>query len=98
VRELENAIERAVVFSSHKILQGTDIALPYSQPPVKESLRTAKSKVIAQFEKNYVQELLVASQGNISKAAKAAQKNRRAFWELIRKYRIKVQHFKFAPP
>jgi DNA-binding NtrC family response regulator len=98
VRELENVIERAVVFSSQILLQSSDIILPYSEPLVKESLRTAKSKVIAQFEKNYVQELLLAYRGNITKAAKAAQKNRRAFWELIRKYRINVQYSKFSHP
>ena len=98
VRELQNVIERAVVFSSHMLLQSSDIAIPHSEPPVKESLRTAKAKVIAQFEKNYVQELLLAYRGNITKAAKAAQKNRRAFWELIRKYGINVQHSKFSLP
>ena len=33
----------------------------------------------------------------ITKAAKAAQKNRRAFWELIRKYKIEVHVYKTRP-
>jgi molybdenum-dependent DNA-binding transcriptional regulator ModE len=32
--------------------------------------------------------------GNISRAARAAQKSRRAFWELIRKHQIDVKNLK----
>jgi DNA-binding NtrC family response regulator len=52
--------------------------------------------VVSQFERNYIKGLLIAYRGNISKAAKAANKNRRAFWELIRKHRIDVSVFKQA--
>jgi len=41
-------------------------------------------------------DLLVAHRGNISKAAEAAQKERRTFWELLRKHNIDVQKFKVA--
>ena len=59
-----------------------------------ESFKEAKATVVAQFEKSYIHGLLLAHQGNISKAAQAAQKNRRAFWQLIRKHRIDIQSFK----
>ena len=39
-----------------------------------------------EFEKTYIKGLLLSNHCNISKSAKAAQKNRRAFWELIRKH------------
>jgi two-component system response regulator GlrR len=95
VRELMHVIERAVVFSQGPVIQGSDIALPGSQPtPHRQSFRAVKSKVVAQFEKNYIQELLQTHGGSISKAARAAQKNRRAFWELIRKHKIDAQQFK----
>jgi DNA-binding NtrC family response regulator len=32
--------------------------------------------------------------GNISRAAESAQKNRRAFWQLIQKHKIDVEQFK----
>jgi two-component system response regulator GlrR len=89
VRELENVVQRAVVFCQQEIIQGADIALPRVESTApQESLQAAKSKVIAEFEKKYIQGLLLVHQGNISRAAKAAQKNRRAFWELMRKYEI----------
>jgi two-component system, NtrC family, response regulator GlrR len=89
VRELENIIERAVVFSKQAIIQDTDIFLPiFEAAEFPDSFKTAKAKNTAQFEKDYIQGLLLASQGNITQAAKAAQKNRRAFWELIKKHKI----------
>ena len=53
-----------------------------------------KVSMIAHFEKNYISSLLLAYMGNISKAAKAARKKRRTFWELIRKYKIDLEKIK----
>jgi DNA-binding NtrC family response regulator len=95
VRELEHVIERAVVLSDQKIIQKADIVLPGLETRVRqESFQEAKARVVAQFESAYIQSLLLAHQGNITKAAKAAQKNRRAFWQLMRKYRIDRQIYK----
>ena len=55
-----------------------------------------KANVISQFETNYIQSLLIAYKGNITKAAQAAQKERRTFWGLVRKHKIDVQKFKVA--
>jgi transcriptional regulator with PAS, ATPase and Fis domain len=97
VRELENVIERSIIFSRESIIQSTDIILPHSKPsPRLNSFKTEKARRIEQFEKDYIQNLLMAHRGNISRAAEEAKKNRRAFWELIRKYQIDVQRFKFG--
>lgn len=95
VRELEHVIERAVLFSEHQIIRKNDIKLPPKKDSAcKTSFQEAKAQVINKFEKNYIETLLLAFKGNISKAAQAAQKNRRAFWELMRKHQIDVQTFK----
>jgi DNA-binding NtrC family response regulator len=95
VRELENVVERAVIFCREKVVPSEGIVLPHAKNiPCQESLQIQKARVVAQFEKTYIENLLLAYQGNITLAAKAAQKNRRAFWELIRKYQINVPHFK----
>jgi DNA-binding NtrC family response regulator len=97
VRELENVIQRALVLSTQTIIRDADIVLPTSESTgYQESFREAKSRVIAQFEKHYIQELLLAHEGNITQTAQAAQKNRRAFWQLIQKHHIDVQKFKPA--
>ena len=86
VRELEHVLARAVVLSSHRVLHGADLDLPVRARP--HSFREAKARVVAQFERDYIRDLLVSHSGNISRAAAAAGKNRRAFWELIRKHAI----------
>ncbi|MBS1789201.1 MAG: sigma-54-dependent Fis family transcriptional regulator [Acidobacteria bacterium] len=95
VRELEHIIERAIALTDHPQIQTADFLLPGETPcGCQESLKTAKARCVADFERTYIQELLLTHQGNISKAAKAAQKNRRAFWQLIQKYGIDVQKFR----
>src|SRR5207247_11220968 len=95
VRELEHVIERAVVLSEQAIIRAVDILLLcMGSTSHQETFRQMKIKIIAQFEKTYLQGLLVAYEGNITKAAEAAQKNRRAFWQLIRKHRIDVKSLK----
>lgn len=98
VRELENVIERALIFSSQPVLQPSDIQIALPEPVAPESFRTAKAKAVEQFERKYIQSLLLANQGNITRAAQAAAKNRRAFWELIRKYKIDVRGSKIGSP
>lgn len=95
VRQLEHVIERSVVLSQGPIILPSDLILSYSQSSCcPESFQKAKAKEIARFEKNYVQGLLSACKGNITKAAGVAQKNRRAFWQLIQKHQIDVSRFK----
>lgn len=95
VRELEHTIERAVLFSQQGAIRGSDLTLADEQTaqPL-PSFHDAKARVIVQFEKDYVEGLLIAYNGNVSRAAKAAQKNRRAFWELIRKHGIDLRPFR----
>jgi two-component system, NtrC family, response regulator GlrR len=95
VRELEHTIERAVVLSDRAILEAEDLTLSAGRgADPRESLQAAKAKEIARFEKNYIQSLLRICRGNITKAAQVAQKNRRAFWQLIQKHHIDVAQFK----
>jgi DNA-binding NtrC family response regulator len=97
VRELEHLIERAVALTDDSILQKQHIHLPASGKPAgAESFRAAKAHVVAQFERNYIDTLLRAHSGNISHAAQTAQKNRRAFWQLMRKHEIAAAGYKAA--
>jgi DNA-binding NtrC family response regulator len=96
VRQLQHVIERATVMAEGSQLTTKDLDIPIS--PDCESLREAKAKEIAKFEKNYIQGLLSVCNGNITRAAEVAQKNRRALWQLIQKYRIDVSRFKTSLP
>lgn len=96
VRELQHVIERATVMAERSELTTKDLDIPTSQDC--ESLKEAKAKEIAKFEKNYIQGLLSLCNGNITRAAEVAQKNRRALWQLIQKHRIDVARFKPSLP
>jgi transcriptional regulator with PAS, ATPase and Fis domain len=95
VRELEHVVERAVVLSQHTVIEAADLLLKPVKPTVSRlSFRQAKAAAVTQFEQMYIRELLAVYHGNITKAAQAAEKNRRAFWHLIRKHRISPTIFK----
>src|SRR5262249_28456232 len=85
-------IQRSVTLALSHGGQPQDIELPppYQQTPVPwdTSFRAAKARVIEQFERTYLSTLLSIHQGNISRAAKHAGKERRAFTRLLEKYAL----------
>jgi len=98
VRELEHTIERVVAMSEEIVIGEADLTLFTSlRVPWHATFRQAKERAITQFEEVYIKEVLLAHGGNISKAAQAAGKNRRAFWQLMRKHGIEVQNRKRSP-
>jgi two-component system response regulator GlrR len=95
IRELENTIERAVMLTEKKRISDTEIFLPDAAGYIKdESFQEVKARVVTQFERTYINNLMATYHGNVSQAARAAKKNRRAFWELIRKHNVDVQSFR----
>ena len=92
VRELRHVIERAVAHVQKATIDAGDIALPEAAPL--EPLKDAKEKFVVDFERRYIRQVLMLSRGNISEAARASNKHRRAFWELIRKHRIDIQNYR----
>ncbi|HKT33933.1 MAG TPA: sigma-54 dependent transcriptional regulator [Nitrospira sp.] len=112
VRELQGVIQRAVAMVSGEILEVHDLDLPENQKPELTSPTMAlmsregicnhysfqdmKAKVIEEFERAYLMELLTSHQGNISKAARAAKKERRAFQRLLYKHGLDRRAFSAA--
>jgi DNA-binding NtrC family response regulator len=58
-----------------------EVALP-------QSFRRAKAHAIESFERVYVESLLRKHDGNVTRAAREAQKDRRAFGRLVKKYKL----------
>jgi transcriptional regulator with GAF, ATPase, and Fis domain len=112
VRELEGVIQRAVAMTAVEVLEPHDLDLPICEgqevlTPTMELVSRAgishdgtfqkmKTKVIEEFERTYLCELLSAHQGNISKAARAAKKERRAFQRLLHKHGLDRRVFSAA--
>jgi len=92
-------IERAVVFAIGPLITRDQIQLstPVIEPNLGESFKDGKAKVIKEFEVRYLHSLLMTHDGNISRAARAADQNRRAFWEMLRRHNIDVKQFKHQP-
>lgn len=53
-----------------------------------------KRNIVAQFERAYLSASLARSSGNITQAARAAGKHRRAYWALMRKHAIDPEPFR----
>jgi DNA-binding NtrC family response regulator len=98
VRELYNALHRAVLCATgseilprHLVL-GDERKPPQSAAPETEvaaqteTFRAGKQRAIECFERAYVGELLQTFQGNMTRAARQAGKDRRAFGRLAKKY------------
>jgi two-component system response regulator GlrR len=100
VRELKNTLQRAVLIAQGPSLQSCDIELgggsvqELAQADDVNSFRDAKARVVEAFERGYLEQLLLQCDGNISKAARAAKKNRRAFFELLRRYDINAAQYR----
>jgi DNA-binding NtrC family response regulator len=95
VRELENVIERALALSEDWLIAARDIDLPVpdasEDAAAPEPFRGAKARVVSRFESDYLRDMLLRHAGNISHAARAAGKNRRAFFALMKKHKITLR-------
>jgi len=87
VRELQNMLMRAIALSDRDQIESSDLNLPEDAPAAEDqSFRAMKSRVVWRFEHDFLTAALRTHQGNITRAALAVKKNRRAFWELLRKH------------
>ena len=112
IRELQSVIQRAVAMASGELLEAKDLDLPESEgselagPTMTlvsrgavsddASFQAMKMKVIEEFERAYLCGLLSMHHGNISQAARAAKKERRAFQRLLRKHGLDRRVFSAA--
>lgn len=96
VRELKHVIERAVLMAETSTIHAEDLHLPLrdASQDTEESFRAAKARIVDAFERCYIERQLVSCSGNITLAAQMAKKNRRAFFELIRKHGISPDRFR----
>ena len=89
IRELENTLLREFLLCNSDTINPPDEVLAeddFEQPSL--SFKDAKNAAIARFEITYIQKVLKLTNGNVSRAAKIAGKERRAFGKLIKKHHI----------
>ena len=91
VRELQNVIQQVAVLSDSEMIRPEDLPISLAHPTIagkQKSFAQRKASVIAEFEKDYLTDLLKSHRGNVTHAAQEAGKDRRAFGRLIKKHQI----------
>ncbi len=109
VRELESAIIRGIHLSQTNFIEVEDLGIPSAiksqQTDARRDLpvtvvsteacsfKAMKQKMIETFEMEYLKRLMREHQGNVSHAALAAGKERRALGRMLKKYQIDPKLF-----
>ena len=107
VRELRSAVERAVLMEDPELWRESagggqvpreeGAGAGATAAPAAEvfdptlSFRAAKEQAVARWERAYLQALIRASDGNLSRAARAARMNRNHLRELLRHHHVPVR-------
>ena len=91
VRELGNNIRQALINSTRPLIYREDIVFDVlSRKPSLKSFKESKRE----FEESYVSNILRITQGNVAEASRLAQKNRKDFYDLMRKHQINPDDFR----
>ena len=91
IRQLQNVIEQSVALTTDTIIGST---------LVKKALRDDNSKLPSfqqakdKFERDYLAKLLKLTEGNVSQAAKIAQRNRTEFYKLLNRHHLTAEAFR----
>lgn len=104
MRELENAIEYAVVMARGDAIMPTDLPFVRSRPIEEDGpggglffgedlgelpYADAKERAVDAFDKAYVERLMKRADGNVSEAARQAGMDRSNFRRLLKKVRAR---------
>jgi len=93
VRQLYNAVEKMVILSPGPIISAAHVRWCIGADAMETpSLAEAKN----QFERDYLIETLKKSHGNVSKAARAAKRNRTDFYKLMARHNLQASMFKMG--
>ena len=91
VRQLANAVEQAVALATSPILTAALVAAALkSEPAGLTPLDEAKRA----FERDYLVRILRLTRGNVSQAARLAQRNRTEFYKLLERHQLQPGMFK----
>ncbi len=91
VRELENSIESAAAMATQDIIPEELILQTRN---IKRTPLSPFKDAKAEFEKNYLLELIESAEGNMSRAAEISGKYRADLYELFRKHDLKPADFR----
>ncbi|MDQ4121718.1 MAG: sigma 54-interacting transcriptional regulator [Acidobacteriota bacterium] len=95
VRELENAIERAVLVCDGNVIHGHHLPPTLQTAEITGTVtRVSLEHAVGAFERDLIQDALKTTSGNCSKAAKMLNTTDRILGYKIKKYKIETRRFK----
>jgi two-component system response regulator AtoC len=102
VRQLENIVERAVIFTKGEVVLPDSLQEPASQkrspisqfPLVSPVFSKARDHYLKLFEAEFLREKLKNCKGNVSQAAKSSGMTRHNFQRLMKKHKIHSEQFR----
>lgn len=91
IRQLQNVIEQTIVLATTQV-----ISINLLEMALQETANTIIPLDAAkqQFEQNYLVNILKATEGNVTQAAKLAKRNRTEFYRLLERHQIQPSSFK----
>ncbi len=98
IRELENLVRNLTCVYPGQVIAPSQLPLLEVANGINGhangngSFKSMKTTIVAEFERQYLEDALAAADGNIARAARTAGKPRRAFFELMRKHGIRARH------
>lgn len=95
VRELENAIESAVLISDANVIHGHHLPPTLQTAEITDTeTRVTLESAVAAFERDLIQDALKSTRGNVAKAAKMLDSTERILGYKVKKYSIDARRFK----
>ena len=91
IRQLYNVVEQSVALSTTSLIPASLVQRALRSEPVK---MPAFAEARSQFEREYLTQLLQITHGNVTKAARIAQRNRTEFYKLLSKHHLEPSQFK----
>src|SRR5262249_8501466 len=90
IRELENAVERAVIMARGRFIEPKDLAIEAAPEAAGLSLRDARNRI----ERQVLVEARSGCEGNRSHAARELGVSRPAIHDLLAKHNVKAEQFR----
>ncbi|MDX2370318.1 MAG: sigma 54-interacting transcriptional regulator, partial [Colwellia sp.] len=91
IRQLQNVVEQSVALSTGALINAT---LVRSALREKTSQLPSFQEARDQFERDYLANLLKMTAGNVSQAARIAQRNRTEFYKLLNRHHLNAEAFR----
>jgi len=91
IRQLQNVVEQSIALSTESLISETLVKNALrDKTTILPSFQQAKDK----FERDYLAKLLQITAGNVSQAARIAQRNRTEFYKLLNRHHLTAEAFR----